>query len=60
MIVTNEEQRGRRINQIVMGLKKRIKRKGDSIFRRVVEITGDGDYLEGKDSGEPPVSYERL
>ena len=56
MIVTNEEQRNRRIGQIVLGLKKRIRRKGDSIFRRVVEMTGDGDYLDS-DAGEPKGGY---
>ncbi len=56
MEVITQEQRGRRMNQIVLGLKKRIKRKGDSIFRKVVEITGDGDYLDS-DAGEPKGGY---
>ena len=56
MLVENEEQQNRRMNQFVDGYKKRAK-KGNSAFRKVVELTGDdGDYIVGYDDGEPPVS----
>ena len=55
MEVVTEEQRNRRVGQWIIDLKNRIRRKGDSAFRKVVELTGDGDYLPGFDDGEPPV-----
>ena len=56
MLVINEEQRNRRETQIVNGYKKRAK-KGNSAFKKVVELTGDdGDYIIGYDDGEPPIS----
>ena len=57
MQVITQEQQSKRRNEFLRDFKKRIKRKGDYAFRKVVDMTGDGDYLEGKDSGEPKNGY---
>ena len=57
MQVITQAQQNKRRNQFILDLKKRVKRKGDYIFRKVENLTGDGDYLEGKDSGEPKGGY---
>lgn len=56
MEVITPKQQNKRRNQFISDLKKRIKRKGDSIFRRVENLTGDGDYQDS-DMGEPRGGY---
>ncbi len=56
MEVITQAQQNKRRNEFLEGYKKRAK-KGNFAFRKVIELTGDGDYLEGKDSGEPKGGY---